>query len=149
MSKHTTGFRSDYALLAKDSLFQERLEKRRGEAKRLGKYRAALAWFAGRVVIEYQLYRGDDKFPRPIERMTMREAKKLNIELEQGYIRRLDERPENPGELWRWRPADKPALNALCKGFVRHWLNSPRVDMEEFHAHCRAFFNRRNVEIKE
>lgn len=61
-------------------------------------------WVANNVEFEYQLYRGEDKFPR-IEKLKPYDAGIRNNQLKRDFIKKLDKGEEC--RMWSWRMVDK------------------------------------------
>ena len=80
-------------------------------------------FFAQRVRLPAQLYRGEATFPRT-QNMTCTQLGHANKELSLAFLRRL-EGGDDEAKLWQWQFIDLQALRAGMKKFLERFMGQP------------------------
>lgn len=117
MGKHTKGFNvtsanderygnktiGDSAATAEYKELRKKVTKRKWLCKK---------WVATNVEFEFQLWRGDEKFPKT-SRMTVYQAGIENNKFAASFAKRLDR--EKPTRLWSWKMVDSALYGQAIK----------------------------------
>jgi len=118
---------------------------RKKRAKGYGKIKQARLYFMGLFIrtylSEWQLYRGEDKFPRTTV-MTSSQAADKNRAFDAQFMRRLDD--DTNTKLWTWKQSDWKSTKAVMVQFIRDYVGRKHEQGRTEAIDCIQAMNKKN-----